>query len=169
MVKIYWHRQQSCTHSEVVNCLSPRYTILLQQPRIARGSVSSQSCAWTSATGSRRVRLNGLISACSNWLVRLGGKSIKKANEKTQDLPSLRTAKFLTSLKKSVIATVNSLVAPLKLPASLLLRIEGRAGQHEASTRTLVWGCQYWSEGWSPLRALWNSLRCRADEEKKPC
>lgn len=50
------------------------------------------------------MRLDGLISACSNRLVRLGGRSIKKANEKTQDLPSLRTAKFLTSLKKSVIA-----------------------------------------------------------------
>lgn len=50
------------------------------------------------------MKLNGLISTCSNWLVSLGGKSIKTANEETQDLPSLRTANFLTSLKKSVVA-----------------------------------------------------------------
>lgn len=54
--------------------------------------------------GSRGVRLDGPISACSNRLVRLGGRSNKKANEKNQDLPSLRTPKFLTSLKKSVSA-----------------------------------------------------------------
>lgn len=95
------------THSSTVltaNSLIPRYTICLQQPRVAWGSVSSQSCTWISAMGSRGVRLDGLISACSNRLLRLGGRSIKKANERTWDLPSLSTAKFLTSLKRCVTA-----------------------------------------------------------------
>ncbi|XP_064267484.1 leucine-rich repeat-containing protein 72 isoform X2 [Passer domesticus] len=57
--------------------------------------------------GSRGVRVDGLISACPNRRVRLGGRSIKKANERTWDLPSLGTAKFLTSLKKGLRSIPN--------------------------------------------------------------
>lgn len=103
-----WRNGKSAqTHISTVltaNSLIPRYTICLQQPSLAWGSVSSQSCTWISAMGSRGVRADGLISACSNRHIRLGGRSIKKANERTRDLPSLGTAKFLTSLKKCVTA-----------------------------------------------------------------
>lgn len=151
--------------------LIPRYTICLQQTRVAWGSVSSQSCTWISAMGSRGVRPDGLIPACSNRLLRLGGRNIKKANERIRDLPSLRTAKFLTSLEKCVTAMAKLSGTTFEITCICMLRSEERAGQHavNTSTRTLILGRQYWWESWSPLRHLWNSLRCRADEEKKTC
>lgn len=98
MVKVHWHTAALCSQ---LTAPSPDTQSVSSNPELLEGlwvhRVVHEFLPWG-------VRLDGLISACSNRLVRLGGRSIKKVNERTWDLPSLRTAKFLTSLKKCVTA-----------------------------------------------------------------